>query len=212
MRRVLCFGDSNTWGYCPDSGERFGFEERWPGVLQRHLGKQFLILEEGLNGRTVDFDRPEPDRQGRNGKSYFLPCVESHDPLDWVILCLGTNDFRQSYHRSAEVVAKGMADYFHIMNSDQLMNAPKEAKVLLMSPPKVLEDQGPWAPAFKGANQKIKRLSKLYQEMSEENGALFLDLASFVDPSPIDGLHFSKSFHEKIGRKVADLLLENSSD
>ena len=91
MRTVVLFGDSNTWGYVPNSGgERFPFEQRWPTVLQRELGDGWLVIPEGLNGRTATVERP--DSEGRNGLPYLLPCLHSHAPVDAVVIFLGTND------------------------------------------------------------------------------------------------------------------------
>ena len=91
MKTVVCFGDSNTWGYMPGSdGERFPREVRWPGQLQRLLGDEWEVIAEGLNGRTATIERP--DSEGRNGLPYLLPCLHSHAPVDVVVIFLGTND------------------------------------------------------------------------------------------------------------------------
>lgn len=91
MKTLVCFGDSNTWGYVPGSdAERFPREQRWPVILQRLLGDAWEVVAEGLNGRTATIDRP--DREGRNGLPYLLPCLHSHAPVDTVVLFLGTND------------------------------------------------------------------------------------------------------------------------
>jgi lysophospholipase L1-like esterase len=91
MRTLVCFGDSNTWGYIPGSGgERFPREQRWPVLLQRALGDEWEVIAEGLGGRTATIDRP--DSEGRNGLPYLVPCLHSHDPVDLVVIFLGTND------------------------------------------------------------------------------------------------------------------------
>ena len=90
-RTVVCFGDSNTWGYVPGSnGERFPRAVRWPTVLQALLGDAWEVVAEGLNGRTATFERA--DSEGRNGLPYLLPCLLSHRPVDVVVIFLGTND------------------------------------------------------------------------------------------------------------------------
>ncbi len=91
MKTVVAFGDSNTWGHIPGSGgERFAYELRWPTILQRELGDDWLVIAEGLGGRTATVERP--DSEGRNGLPYLLPCLQSHGPLDAVVIFLGTND------------------------------------------------------------------------------------------------------------------------
>jgi lysophospholipase L1-like esterase len=91
LKTLVCFGDSNTWGYVPGSdGERHPREVRWPVQLQRALGEEWEVIAEGLNGRTATIDRP--DSEGRNGLPYLLPCLLSHAPVDVVVIFLGTND------------------------------------------------------------------------------------------------------------------------
>jgi lysophospholipase L1-like esterase len=91
MRTLVCFGDSNTWGYVPGSdGERFPREVRWPNRLQAILGEEWEVIAEGLSGRTATVERP--DSEGRNGLPYLLPCLLSHAPVDVVAIFLGTND------------------------------------------------------------------------------------------------------------------------
>jgi len=91
VKTLVCFGDSNTWGYVPGSdGERFPREVRWPVRLAAALGPEWEVIAEGLNGRTATFERP--DSEGRNGLPYLLPCLQSHAPVDLVVIFLGTND------------------------------------------------------------------------------------------------------------------------
>src|SRR5258705_7738093 len=105
MKTVLCFGDSNTWGYVPGSdGERFPPDSRWPRRLARALGDEWEVIAEGLNGRTATVDSPVAD--GRNGLTYLLPCLQSHMPLDVVVIYLGTNDAGDRYSLPAETVAE----------------------------------------------------------------------------------------------------------
>jgi lysophospholipase L1-like esterase len=90
-RTLVCFGDSNTWGYVPGSeGERFPRDLRWPNRLQQLLGAEWEVIAEGLNGRTASVERP--DSEGRNGLPYLFPCLLSHAPVDTVVIFLGTND------------------------------------------------------------------------------------------------------------------------
>jgi lysophospholipase L1-like esterase len=91
LKTLVCFGDSNTWGYVPGSnGERFPRDVRWPNRLQAALGDEWEVIAEGLSGRTATVERP--DSEGRNGLPYLLPCLLSHAPVDLVVIFLGTND------------------------------------------------------------------------------------------------------------------------
>ena len=103
---ILCFGDSNTWGYKPDKTGRFDENTRWTALLQKKLGPAYHIIEEGLCGRTTVFH--DELREGRRGLDMIGVTVEMHDPLDLVIIMLGTNDCKTRYGASASVIAKGL--------------------------------------------------------------------------------------------------------
>jgi lysophospholipase L1-like esterase len=107
LKTVLCYWDSITWGFNPRDGSRFPFEQRWPGVLQARLGNNYRVIEEGLDGQTVATDSWV--LPNRNGRAMLAPLLESHAPLDWVIILLGTNDCGPSYRRSAGEIAFGCA-------------------------------------------------------------------------------------------------------
>ena len=92
MKRILCYGDSNTWGYIAGSGKRYPHDVRWTGVVQRELGEGYQVLEEGLVGRTTVFDNPFAP--WRNGIDYLMPCLITHKPIDLIIVMLGSNDLR----------------------------------------------------------------------------------------------------------------------
>ena len=105
-KSVLCFGDSNTWGYIPLTAGRLLRSERWPGILQKSLGDSYYVIEEGLNGRATVFD--EPFRDGRNARTTLLAVLESHAPLDLLIIMLGTNDLKHHLNVSAHESARGI--------------------------------------------------------------------------------------------------------
>jgi lysophospholipase L1-like esterase len=92
MKNILCFGDSNTWGYSPTSTERYCVDKCWGNILGRTLGKDYHIIEEGLNGRTIASQLPE--RNDLSGKECIVMLLESHRPLGLVIIMLGTNDLQ----------------------------------------------------------------------------------------------------------------------
>lgn len=92
-------------GYEPASGQRFAENVRWTGVLASMLGPDFRIIEEGLNARTTAFDDPVEGLH-KNGRAYLLPCLESHAPLDLVIIMLGTNDLKQRFRLPASDIAE----------------------------------------------------------------------------------------------------------
>ena len=135
MKTILCYGDSNTYGYNPANGLRYPKSVRWTGRLQELLGNNYMIIEEGCNGRTTIFD--DPIDGWKNGLNYLKPCLNSHKPVDIVILMLGSNDLKQTFHASAEEIAKTMgcsffdaAKYVTSSKLDSLHLMPEEHEKL----------------------------------------------------------------------------------
>ena len=105
MRTLVCFGDSNTWGYVPGSnGRRFHRDVRWPIRLQHALGDDWEVIAEGLSGRTATLDSPVAE--GRNGLPYLVPCLHSHAPVDLLVIFLGTNDVGERFALPERDVAR----------------------------------------------------------------------------------------------------------
>jgi len=147
--RILCYGDSNTWGYDPETDDRYDETVRWTGVLSSLLGDGYIVLEEGLNGRTIDLDYE--DRIGRNGYAYLVPCLDSHYPLDYVVLYLGTNDMKAIFQRSVENIAAGIETLVHVILGKNLEDASPNVKIILVAPTQVC-DVGPNVEKWKGAS------------------------------------------------------------
>jgi lysophospholipase L1-like esterase len=204
-KRILCYGDSNTWGYIPGSGERFSSDMRWTGLLQKALGNNYEIIEEGLNARTTILD--DPKYEGKNGKKYLKPCLQTHYPLDLVILMLGTNDLKERFNRTPKQIAKGIETLISII-SDPDSNYNHRPKIILMSPPIVNESVNGVNENFLGAEKKSKYLGTLYKNVAEKNKTEFIDLKKFVSPSKTDGCHLKPEAHQKI----ADLIFEKIKD
>lgn len=105
-KNILCFGDSNTYGYSPEGTGRYPRQERWTGILAQRLGPAYRILEEGLCGRTTVWE--DPIEGDKCGIRHLPSCIASHTPLDLVIIMLGTNDFKQRFHVTASDIALSM--------------------------------------------------------------------------------------------------------
>ena len=199
MRTILCYGDSNTWGYDPVTGERLGRGERWPGVLARELGDGYAVIEEGLNGRTTVWD--DPIDPHRNGREYLVPCLESHAPLDLVVIALGVNDLKARLGHPASDIADGAGALVETVQKSATGPDGGAPEVLLLAPPPV-GDLGDSAEMFEGAPEKSRGFSKHYARVADKYGCGLLDLAGVVSVSAIDGIHFEATEHETIGREV----------
>lgn len=122
MKNILCFGDSNTFGYDILKDSRFPWGVRWTSILQEKLGSDYRIIEEGMGGRTTVWDDPIENLQ--SGKTYLLSCLESHWPLDLVIIMLGTNDLKTRYALNAHDIAAGV-ETLAVMTREYLQKKQK---------------------------------------------------------------------------------------
>lgn len=214
MKTIVCYGDSNTWGCRPihdlEDMRRFSKAERWPGVLQRELGEEYEVIEEGNGGRTTVWD--DPIEGPKNGKTYLGPCLDSHQPLDLVIIMLGTNDLKVRFSVPGSDIAKGAGVLVDIAQRRTFYNAEwPSPEVLLMAPPPVLDDDELpefFQEMFEGAAEKSRKFGKYYQEVAEQFGCAFLDTSEVIVSSPVDGVHLDVEEHEKLGIAVAKKVRE----
>ncbi|WP_447968459.1 SGNH/GDSL hydrolase family protein [Nitrospira sp. M1] len=199
-KKILCFGDSNTWGSIPVTGLRYPFRVRWPGVLQSELGKGFVIIEEGRNGRTTVLD--DPNQRGCNGKPALKLTLHVHYPLDLVILLLGTNDLKNSFDRDAEDIAQGVQELGRIVLSNDQSSRGIAPMLLLVAPPMVRGEAHP-SGFFRGADLKSSFLAEQYRVVASRLGCEFFDAGTIIQSSLEDGVHWNKEAHEMLGRGLA---------
>ena len=209
MKNVLCFGNSNTWGAAPmnhlEDRRRFGLEQRWPGILRGRLGPGWHVIEEGLPGRTTGHDDPVEGIE-RNALRYLLPCLNSHKPLDAVVLKLGTNDLKARFGLAPGQIANGLHALVELINTNSCLDAQLPT-LLIVSPAPILE-VGCLAPMFVGGAAKSALLAEHYQAIAQQRGALFLDAGTIIASSPIDGIHLDEAAHAELGRTIAEILRE----
>ena len=206
MKTLLCYGDSNTWGYDARSKTRFPHDVRWPGVLRSRLGSTVSVIEEGLNGRTTVWDDPV-EGEWKNGLKYLLPCLESHAPVDLVILMLGTNDLKTRFSVPASDIARGIERLVITINSSASGLDGGPPKILLLAPPPVVE-MSDLAEMFTGALEKSQKLGPYYREVAAMYGCSFLDTSECIQCWDLDGIHLSPQDHEKLGSTVSEILKE----
>ncbi len=203
-KRILCFGDSNTWGYIPSTKYlRFSEEERFPKVLQTLLGSNFEIIEEGLNSRTLVSEDTRPNKQGRNGSSYLIPCLDSHDPLDIVILMLGTNELKHVFRNSAQEIGNLLEEHFvKIILGRKSQSEDKYPQLIIISPPKINEQTKYAQERYIGGEEKSKELRDIYSKIAKKNNCSFLDASNLEVGT--DGVHMIKESHMKLAEILAE--------
>ncbi|HLV34577.1 MAG TPA: SGNH/GDSL hydrolase family protein [Spirillospora sp.] len=205
MNTILCYGDSNTWGAVPMTNFqerlRYDLHTRWPGVLRDRLGPDYWVIEEGLGGRTTVWD--DPISPHRNGFTYLLPCLMTHQPLDLVIVMLGTNDLKHRFGKSAYDIASGAGFLVDAILRSACGRDAGAPQVLLVCPPPTAK-LTLFADMFEGAAEKSRQLAAHYQKVAEEFGVHFLNAGDIIESSDRDGIHFEAAAHQRLGEAVAD--------
>lgn len=204
-KTIVCFGDSNTHGYNSFDGGRFSEEERWPCVLQQLLPDDYAVKEEGLSGRTTVFC--DPLFEGLDGLSYIFPCLMSHEPVDLLIIMLGTNDTKERFCVNPENIAKGLSRLIQkaIAAQDAWQNGPH---ILIIAPPPIedgYEASSVGSEMGRGCAEKSRRLAPLFEEVARQNGCHFLDAGSVdgIGMAPYDHMHLSLKSHRVLAEKLA---------
>ena len=197
LKTILCYGDSNTRGEVPGVPGRHPWGIRWPSVLQENFGNSVKVIEEGLGGRTTCYEDPlSPNRNGQQ----FLPVVlDSHSPLDLVIIMLGTNDLKIHFNLTSYSIAQGAAKLVEVCKTHQ----PAIPHILLVSPPHVrTTGNKEYSIPFEGAVSKSKDLAAHYRFFSDKLGCHFFDASEAAEASPLDGVHLDEEAHRKLGLKL----------
>jgi len=197
---ILCYGDSITWGFDPTKGSRLPFPERWPGILQAGLPGGARVIEEALPGRTAGSDSPWlPYRNGRTTLPFLL---ESHAPIDLVILMLGTNDVSPTYRLGADGVAANCATLVWIVQKSLSGPGGAAPKVLLVAPPPLGNLSEFMAVFTKGGEEPSRALAKAYEVVARGCGCPFLDAGQIVSVSAADGMHLDAAAHRVLGATI----------
>ena len=204
MKNILCFGDSNTWGYSPLDGSRYSHDVRWTGILQDSLGSDYRVIEEGLNGRTTFIN--EDERPLRSGSDVLPIILESHRPLDLAIIMLGTNDLKLEFNLTVADIAQGAKRLCElVMNSEYLEDHPPG--ILLISPTHIGHNILPEDKEFfVQAREKSLQFAEHYEKAAAEAGVHFLDAAKVAKVSEVDGVHWDASQHKEFGELLSGLI------
>ena len=209
MYKVLCYGDSNTWGYTPD-GNRLPEGARWPSVVQEILGSDYQIIENGLCGRTTCYDLEFGHCcNGKDGIGYAI--YPTH-PLDVVVIMLGINDLVVT---DAEHSKEGIRELVRIVkNADAnfpsslpiFKNGPK---ILVIAPTPLSKDHDTNQESiYRGKYEDSLRFKKYYKEVADELGVDFLDAGEYTVASDEDGLHITTQSHTNLAKAVAEKVKE----
>lgn len=207
-QRIMVFGDSLSWGYQPGSKhQRFDAQTRWPGRLQMLLGDDYEIIEENLNSRGIENGDPRPGKEGRRALDYIEAALDSHDPLDRVIVLLGTNELKHEMNMTAEQVGESMEKLLNIITTRSSQFRGTTPKVLLLSPPTINEETEYCRTGDKylGATEKSKGLVGVYRSLATKLSIDFVSLDEII--AGVDGIHIDADEHAKVARLVYEALV-----
>ena len=205
QKRILCFGDSNTWGYIPTGG-RYDEHTRWPMRMGELLGPDYAVIEEGFNGRTCVNDDPVEGGY-KSGLNYLPPCLMSHNPLDVVVIMLGSNDTKRRFNLTPMTIGQSMMQLVRackLYGMDQNGDAPR---IVIVAPPLILDNlmQTRHAECFgeqaiavsKGLTAELRRVTKLLR-------CDYFDAAPYAEVSPLDAVHMTARGHIQLGEAMAE--------
>lgn len=207
-KRIVCFGDSLTWGADPAGGPRL--EERWPLILQDALGADYTVIEEGQGGRTIGTD--DPVEGEKNGMRYLVPCLETHSPFDLLIIMLGTNDCKRKYNYSDLDITWDMERFLEKMFTHRHFQAEDRYQVLLIAPPPINDGihHSPLGDlfAYDEGKARSEHLAASFAPLAERFGCHFMDAAQYAQSSPVDGIHLDAENETRLGMAIAEFVRE----
>ncbi|MDC0948262.1 SGNH/GDSL hydrolase family protein [Gammaproteobacteria bacterium] len=204
MTTILCYGDSNTHGTPPTADHynpppRLPLHQRWVGVLAAELGPRFNVIAEGLPGRTTVHDDPIGG-PGRNGLTLLSPILNSHKPIDLLVLMLGTNDLQRRYQVGATEIARAHQRLIEAANASSVVK-----DILIIAPVPIIE-AGPWADDFAGGERRQHGLAAALKRVAAHYGCGFFDAGDYARVSSMDGLHLDADAHAAIGHAVSGVI------
>lgn len=209
VKRIVCFGDSNTWGFDARTETRFPEGVRWTSVLAEKLGDEFQVVEEGLSGRTSVMD--DPLFEGLNGFKYIHPCLMSHIPFELVIIMLGTNDTKERFNLTAYNIAQGITRLALKAKTIAKENSGPYAKVLVVAPPPIGAEYINTHVGHsmgKGCDIKSEKFPKHLKELLENHDIEFLDTKGIVPMNKIDYMHLDEEGHRILAELIYKKVLE----
>lgn len=201
MKRILCYGDSNTWGAIPGTANG-RYCERYPKILQKLLGQNYEVVEEGLRARTVCVDDIQQPKGNRNGALFFAQSVYSHDPLDFVVILLGTNDLKNKFNKTPKMCANELEEYYiKVINGELGKQLIQKPRIVIVAPGEIKEGL---FNGFENAEEKSKSFNNEYKKVANKNACIFID--NKILQAGCDGIHLTQESHKKLAEKLANVI------
>ena len=200
MRKIFCYGDSNTFGYNPENGSRFDETTRWTGQLQKNLGVEHVVINDGVCDRTGFVNNPKGLLY--SAQRHLPKMLTEIEDVNIFILAVGTNDLQSEYNIGFDTVEKGLVT---------LVNLAKEkAGQIIIIPPVILDEKvlkGAFGYQYNRTSiDKSKKIGKVFNKVAKSQRCAYFDINKFVKPSDLDGLHYDETAHRLIAKNLADFI------
>lgn len=217
MPSILVFGDSNSHGTTPLAhlGQlgRFPPEGRWPTVMAKILSARLPgteVVVEGHPGRTTVHDDPI-DGAHKNGLSALPAMLESHRPLDLVVIMLGTNDCKARFGLRGWDIAAGVGKLAQVVRASTSGPGGAAPDVMLVAPVPV-EESGVLAEMFQGGPIRSRAIAPALRVEAERLGCGFFDAGRITAVDPLDGVHLTAEGQGDLGRAIAEAAIARLED
>lgn len=206
-KTIVCFGDSNTHGYCSKTGGRFDEMTRFPCLLEHYLGEGYLVREEGLSGRTTVYE--DPLFEGLSGISALFGCLMTHEPVDLLLIMLGTNDTKERFCSTAANIAKGLERLVRKAQSVSDAWRDKKPNILLIAPAPIedgYENTSAGCEMGRDCAKKSRELAFYYEKTAMLTGCHFMDAGQIpgIQMHPNDFMHLTKESHDLLAKALAN--------
>ena len=198
--RILCFGDSNTWGYISGTDHhRYDENKRWTRLLSKKLGPNYEIIEEGLNSRTLNSDYPlEYNRPYKKGLDYFYPCLTSQDKVDVIVIMLGTNDLKNFFNLTASDMLSNLRLYIDYVQNYKSIIDGSTPKLIISGIAPI--DENNCKTHYKGRVNIRNEYNVLSKNLCDKLGIPFVDNSDLQ--VGIDGVHITEQSHVILAEKL----------
>lgn len=207
-KHIVCFGDSNTHGYCADPNDtadrtdRFTEDERWTCLLQEKLGRDYLVLEEGLSGRTTVFK--DPLHECMSGLDVIFSTLMTHEPVSLLVIMLGTNDTKDRFSANAACIGIGM-ERLAMKAESVLCWKDNKPNILIVAPPHIGAEMYDPAMGFQCAERSVG-VAEEYAKRCELHGWAFLDAQGVAEFNKIDFMHLTAKGHRQLAEKLSEII------
>ncbi|MEJ2911834.1 GDSL-type esterase/lipase family protein [Pseudoalteromonas sp. C12FD-1] len=201
-KKILCFGDSNTWGLNPETGKRYDESARWTMLLNQQLGSEYKVIEAGQPNRTLVNNPPFTGEL--NGIRYLKPYLEQH-VLSIIVIALGTNDLKKRFNLAPADIATSVTQ---LISSIEQFYSPADLPQIIIIGPLFINPQPGLSRIYLNYEQKLLPLNALFERIAQEYGLNYVDISKLKAPLGSDGIHLNSQGHKQLSELISQVVLQ----